>query len=246
MRSKIVPITNVARLAEAGEALLNRSPGMPGMGLVYGASGLGKTTAVAWLATRQHGVFVRAMAMTTPTSLCESICLELGIARRSSTVGTIGAIVEKLAEANRPLFVDEADYIAGQQRLVETLRDIHDLSSVPVILIGMSNLRRTISQREQLAGRIAQWVEFQPASVEDIRALARDLVEVSVADDLIDRLHVASKGSVRNAVVGLGRIEQFARARSLSKIGAAEWPKNADFFLGTGTTAKVTPLAAVG
>lgn len=246
MKSKIVPITNVARLAEAGEALLNRAPGMPGMGLVYGPSGLGKTTAVAWLATRQHGVFVRALATTTPSSLVESICKELGIARRATNVGTIESIVEKLAETNRPLFVDEADYIADQKRLVETLRDIHDLASVPVILIGMGNLRRSISTREQLSGRIAQWVEFQRASVEDARALARELAEVAIEHDLVERLHTAAAGSVRNIVVGLGKIEQFARARSLAKIGAAEWPKNADFFLGAATTAKVTPLTAVG
>ncbi|HEL4296598.1 ATP-binding protein [Stenotrophomonas maltophilia] len=234
MRSKIVPISNVARLAEAGEALLNRANGMPGMGLVYGASGYGKTTAVAWLATRQHGVFVRALATTTPSSLVESICKELGIARRPTNVGTIETIVEKLAETNRPLFVDEADYIADQKRLVETLRDIHDLASVPVILIGMQNLRRTISTREQLAGRIAQWVEFQESTLDDARTLARELAEVDVADDLLQRLHASARGTVRLIVVGLGRIEQFARSRSLSKVSAADWPKSADFFMGAG------------
>lgn len=247
MKSKIVPISNVARLAEAGEALLNRSPGMPGMGLVYGQSGLGKTTAVAWLATRQHGVFVRCLATTTPSSLIESICKELGIAKRASNVASIESIVEKLAETNRPLFVDEADYIADTKRLVETLRDIHDLASVPVILIGMGNLRRTISQREQLAGRIAQWVEFQKATQEDVKALARELAEVTVQDDLLERLHAAAAGSVRNTVVGLGKIEQFARARGMSKVSAVDWPKGADFFLGASTTGgRVVSLAAAG
>ncbi len=234
MRSKIVPISNVARLAEAGEALLNRTAGMPGMGLVYGASGLGKTTGVAWLATRQHGVFVRALATTTPSSLVGSICKELDINRSASNVDTIERIVEKLAESERPLFIDEADYIANQSRLVETLRDIHDLASVPVILIGMKNLRKTISTRDQLAGRIAQWVEFQPATLDDVRTLARDLPEVEVADDLVQRLAEATKGTVRLVVVGLGRIEQFARARGLHKISAADWPKGADFFMGAG------------
>lgn len=244
MRTKIVPISNVARLAEAGESLLNRATGMPGMGLVYGASGYGKTTAVAWLATRQHGVFVRALATTTPSSLCESICKELGIARRSTIVGTIESIVERLAETGRPLFIDEADYIADQKRLVETLRDVHDLASVPVILIGMQNLRRTVTTREQLAGRIAQWVEFQEATVDDTRTLARELAEVEVAEDLVHRLHAATSGSVRKIVVGLNRIEQYARSRGLSKIGSAEWPKSADFFMGSVPSAARTLAVA--
>ncbi len=232
MRSKIVPISNVARLAEAGAALLNRANGMPGMGLVYGATGAGKTTAVAWLATRQNGVFVRATALTTPTSLCESICRELGIARKGTNVATIEAIVERLAETNRPLFIDEADYIVDQKRLVETLRDIHDLASVPVILIGMANIRRSITGREQLAGRIAQWVEFAAAPFEDVRTLANELAEVDIGDDLLQRLHEAARGSVRLSVVGLGRIEQFARARGMTRIAAQDWPRNADFFMG--------------
>lgn len=232
MRSKIVPVTNVARLAEAGDALLNRAPGMPGMGLCYGASGLGKTTAIAWLATRQHGVFVRAMATSTPTSLLDTICRELNIASRARVAQTVEAIVGKLAETGRPLFVDEADYVVGQSRLVDTLRDLHDLASVPVILIGMSGIDRRISLSPQLSGRMAQWVEFQPASNDDAKQLAKELCEVNVADDLVAELHTRAAGSVRNIVVGLGKIEQFARSRGSNKLALADWPRGADFFLG--------------
>lgn len=233
MRSKIVPISNVARLAEAGDALLHRASGMPGMGLVFGPSGFGKTTAIAWLATRQHGVFVRALAATNPSSLLESICRELGIARRASNAATVESIVEKLAETGRPLFVDEADYLVENHRLIETLRDIHDLASVPVILIGMAGIQRKITKRPQLAGRIAQWVEFQPATLEDAKALARELAEVSIQDELVEQLFNTSGGSIRLCVVGLSRIEQLARAKGIQTIGVEHWPRGADFFLGS-------------
>ncbi|RPE81815.1 AAA family ATPase [Vulcaniibacterium tengchongense] len=246
MRSKIVPISNVARLAEAGEALLSRTPGMPGMGLCFGPSGRGKTTAVAWLATRQNGVFVRALATSTPTSMLETICRELNIASRGRVAQTVEAIVGKLAETGRPLFVDEADYVVEQKRLVDTLRDLHDLSSVPVILIGMAGIDRRISSSPQLSGRISQWVEFAPCSEVDARVLARELCEVSVADDLVDMLHARAAGSVRNIVVGLGRIEQFARSRSLASVAAADWPRGQDFFLGNAPQAVKQRLQAVG
>lgn len=208
------------------------------MGLCYGASGLGKTTAIAWLATRQHGVFVRAMATTTPSSMLETICRELNIASRHRVALTVEAIVGKLAETGRPLFVDEADYVVGQPRLVDTLRDLHDLSSVPVILIGMAGIDRRISLSPQLAGRMAQWVEFQPATMDDAKLLARELCEVGVADDLVAELHTRASGSIRNIVVGLSRIEQFARSRSASKLSLSEWPRGSDFFLGTAPRAK--------
>jgi len=231
MRSKIIPISNVQRLAEAADALLNRAYGMPGMGLVEGPTGYGKTTAVAWLVTRVNGVFVRALATTTPSSLLDSICKELGIGKRSTNVATVEDIVRKLAETGRPLFIDEADYLADKRRLIETLRDIHDLATVPVVLIGMHGFRRKLTPLQQLTGRIAQWVDFQAASEFDARVLARELAEVDVDDALVGKLHAAAQGSVRLLVVGLAQIEQRAKNRGLRKIGVNEWG-HGDFFVG--------------
>ncbi|MGO1072593.1 AAA family ATPase [Lysobacter sp. CA199] len=232
MRTKIVPVSNVARLAEAGEALLSRSPGMPGMGAAFGPSGYGKTTSMAWLATRQHGVFVRALATSTPSSLLEAICKELHISARHKISKTVEAVVAKLAETGRPLFIDEADYIVDKKALIDTMRDVHDLASVPVVLIGMKDFDRKLSTSEQLAGRIAQWVEFKPASIEDAKLLAMQLCEVGVGDDLVAELHARAGGSVRLFVVGLSRIEQFARSRGLMKVALGDWPREENFFMG--------------
>ena len=234
MHSKIVPISNVSRLSEAGKALLTRAAGLPGMGLVYGDSGLGKSTAIAWLATRQNGIYVRALATTTPSSLLESICREIGIAARNSNVRTVEDIVRSLALSNRPLFIDEADYLVERKQLVETLRDVHDLASVPVVLIGMKGIERKITTHPQLYNRIAQWVEFAPCSIEDTRMLAKELCEVEVRDDLLKQLHQQSGGIVRLVVIGLNRIEQVARSRSHHKIGVAEWPAGTEMLMSVG------------
>jgi len=233
MRSKIVPVSNVARLSAASEALLNRDPGMPGMGLIYGDTGLGKTTAVTWLITRNNGVYVRALASSTPSSILRTIARELDIEPRQSNVETVEAIVQRLAETGRPLFIDEADYLVDQKRLVETLRDIHDLATVPVVLIGMAGIQRRIKSRLQLTGRIAQWVEFQPASAADLQLLAQQLVDaVAIAPELLHQLHEASHGSMRLAVVGLGHIEALAKAKGLRHVGIDDWPKGKAFFFG--------------
>jgi DNA transposition AAA+ family ATPase len=232
MRSKIVPVSNVARLSAASEALLNRDPGMPGMGLIYGNTGLGKTTAVTWLITRNNGVYVRALASSTPSSILRTIARELDIEPRGSNVETVEAIVQRLAETGRPLFVDEADYLVDQKRLVETLRDIHDLATVPVVLIGMEGIQRRIKSRLQLTGRIAQWVEFHPATLGDLQLLAQQLVDVAIAPELLRQLHESSNGSMRLAVVGLGHIEALAKAKGLERVGLDDWTKGKAFFFG--------------
>lgn len=239
MKNKIVPVGNVLRATEACRALLARAAGMPGMGLVYGQSGLGKTTAVAWLATRENGVYVRARATSTPTSLLDTIGKELNLALKQRVDLKVDAIVEKLAITGRPLFIDEADYVVGkdgENRLANTVRDLHDLATVPVVLIGMAGIDRRIALSPQLAGRMAQWVEFKHCTDADAQKLADELCEVAVAGDLVRALSERAGGSVRNVTVGLAKIEQQARKRGLAQIALADWPKGEAFFLGTGLT----------
>lgn len=243
MRTKTVGISNIVRLAEAGKALLTSAPGLPRMGLVYSESGYGKTTALAWLATRQNGVFVRALATTTPSSLLESICKELCIAKRVKNVDAVEDIVQGLWTHNRPLFIDEADYLISQAKLIETLRDIGDLAQTPVILIGMKGIERRITERPQLYNRIAQWVEFQPATMEDTKLLAKELAEVDIKEDLVRQLHQQAAGVLRLVVIGLARIEHVARNHNLSKIGLADWPQGTELLLGQGPRKR---LATVG
>src|SRR5882672_11477857 len=111
MKSKIVLVKNVARLSDAGEALMRRAPGMPGMGLVSGETGYGKTTAISWYANRANAVYVRAWATWTPAAMMDAILRELGRAARGSCAQMMRDIIEALALSGRSLFIDEADYI---------------------------------------------------------------------------------------------------------------------------------------
>lgn len=234
MKHRIVNVKNVARLSDAADALIDREIGLPGMGLIYGETGFGKTTAAAWLINQCHGVYVRCVATSTPSSLLGAILVELDLDMHAGAncARMVDAIVQKLARTGRPLFIDEADYVAEQKRLTDTLRDVHDLSTVPVILIGMAGIQRTLQRSPQIIGRIAQWVEFGPCDIDDARLLADQICEVRVHPDLLRRLHQKSGGSVRLLVVGLARIEQHARAKGLAAIGTGDWTGGDDFHLG--------------
>jgi len=218
MKSKTLPVKNITRLATATEALMTRAPGAPGMGLVHGHSGFGKTTAIAWMNNKKNGVYVRALATWTPSAMLTAILRELRRSPRGSCSLMTEDIVEELGRTGRPLFIDEADYLVSSMKLTETLRDIHDISLVPVVLVGMDKIEDRLRHRKQLLGRLAQNVRFEPADAEDAQLLASQLCEVTVKPDLISVLHDKSGGSVRNIVVGLARIEQKARALGLGEI----------------------------
>lgn len=223
MRNRIAHVKNIQMLATAADALSTRAPGTPGVGLIWGATGYGKTTATAWLSNQLNAVYTRAWPTWTPTSMLSSLMQELSLKPLGRTQPMIDAIVRSLSAESRPVFIDEADYLADKPILLETLRSLHDVSSSPLILIGMRDFQRRVMHRDQLAGRISQWVEFQPADLSDARTLTDEVCEVKVTDDLVEHLHKKSAGSMRAMVVGLNRIEQFARKKNLSKVNSSEW-----------------------
>lgn len=246
MKSKTVLIDNVARLHQAGEALQLRAFNMPGMGLIHGETGYGKSTAVAWFANRPsvNAVYVRALACWTPASMLEAILRKLGREPRGSCARMMGEIIEILALSQRPLFVDEADYLVESKRMTESLRDLHDMATVPVVLIGMGGIDQRLAHRKQLTGRIMQDVKFLPLSEPDAQKLATELAEVEIKPDLVAQLNRQAAGSVRLLVVGLGRIEQIAKERGKASIGAADWGRR-EFFTGEAPDAgKVQPIRA--
>jgi DNA transposition AAA+ family ATPase len=116
--------------------------------------------------------------------------------------------------------------------MVETLRDLHYMASVPVVLIGMAGIHRKIQARKQVSGRLAEWVEFTPCDLDDARMLADGLCEITVDDDLLAALHKSTKGLARNLTVGLSRIEARGRRLGRDRMGLADWPKGEPFFVG--------------
>ena len=232
MRSKVLDVKNVMRMRVAGQALISRAYGMPGMGLVYGPTGAGKTTAITWYINQCHGVYVRAWAVWSPSAMLEAICTELDLPKQRSLSKMVETIVQKLEDTGRPLFVDEADYVVDSKRMIETLRDLHDMATTPVILIGMEGIHRKIQARKQVSGRLAEWVRFNPCDIDDARKLADGLCEIVVDDDLLAALHKKTHGLARNITVGLSRIESLGKKKGKDRMTLADWPKGEPFFIG--------------
>lgn len=234
MRKKMAITKNVVALQSAYNELLNRDSGIPGLGLLHGNTGHGKSTAVAWLVNKVNGIYVRAAATWTPSAMLGAIMSELGAeALGNNSALMVKRITEQLAINNRLLVVDEADYLFSNLKMLETLRDIHDVSGAPVIIVGMEGIERRIVNRPQFRRRISQWVEFRSADLEDARTLTNDVCEVEVEDDLLARLHEEAAGNVGLMVVGLSRIESLGRANGWKKLDSERWG-NRKFFVTSG------------
>jgi len=238
MKSFVAPVKNIGRLSEASDALLTRTPGTPGIGLIFGKSGLGKTTATAWFVNQCNGVYVRALSTWTPGAMLQSILRELDVApTKLRAASMVTQIADVLRVTGRPLFLDEFDYIVEDRKMTETLRDIHDISSVPIVLVGMDGVQQKVQLRDQFVNRIAQWVEFKPADFEDCQLLSKSLCEITIKTELLRKLFDSSKGVIRLIVIGLDAIERKARTLGVSEIGSEQWG-NTNFFLSDSPKAK--------
>jgi DNA transposition AAA+ family ATPase len=212
-----------------GGNLKDRSQRTPGIAVVHGDTGVGKSTGLIWYGVRrERAVFVRAQQLWTPSAMLHDIADELGIDWVPNLAEMIRRIVQELAAQNKMLLVDEADYVVEQKRLINALRDIHDMSSMPMVLVGMANflrkLRGRIDQR-QFSGRIAYEIEFTPLDLEDTALLARDLLDdgLSIAEEMAAKLHEECEGSTRTICTALQRVEQLAKQKGLRKVTAKDW-----------------------
>lgn len=242
MRHQTVKTKDVRRFDQAIDDLLNTEE-IERMGVLWGPPGTGKTTTLTLLANKYNAVFIRALGCSTVTSILGDLCQMLGyvgkdgkrMQRRTDMLEFICARLTRdpdtgSALAPRPIFVDEADYCFNDVKILDSLRDIYDITRCPVILIGMENIARTIRENGRFARRITQWIEFKGLDLEDTAQVAREMCEVDVADDLIEHVHRETSGNIGRVKIGLSKIEKYASANRLTRVTAAEWGERPLYF----------------
>ncbi|MBW4056964.1 MAG: AAA family ATPase [Proteobacteria bacterium] len=230
MKHAMAKTKNVQRFIAAIDALNNATPGTEKCGLLWGDPGEGKTTTVAYAANIYDAIFVRAVGCWTVTSMLGELCKELGGHRMCRRSDMIEFICKALADKPRPVFIDEADYLFAQESMLDAVRDIYDLSGCPVILIGMEDIARKIQNKSRFARRITQWVEFSGIDMDDARTVVKECSEVEIDDDLLRHLHKEAAGNIGRIIIGLSRIEVFAKSNRLGTVTLRQWDNRPFFY----------------
>ena len=81
MKKVFVKTKNVKQLISMMNRLREREDGVPGMGLVYGEPGLGKTQAINWWAYKNDALLVRCTQLMSARWLLNEILDEMGEVR---------------------------------------------------------------------------------------------------------------------------------------------------------------------
>jgi len=218
----------VSVAANAMETVINSTEGMPAIAALSGAPGLGKTSAAVFLChpATYNAVYVSCRSFETTKSLALMLLKELGVAAKTHwPVSTaFDHICEALINGERPLVVDEVDYIS-EKTAINFLRDIHDIARTPLFLIGEEHLKqKLLNHHERFHDRVLVWGKAMPADGSDLDKLIKHYAPALAFEaDAKKHLLQATSGVARRIVTALNALREAAlRSGSEGKLGLAE------------------------
>jgi DNA transposition AAA+ family ATPase len=221
--NSVAPLANVARLLTLIDRLQNRAHGLPGMGTFFGRAGSGKTTAGIYATNKFEACHIEVKPFGGVKNLLIMIAKELDLRPGRTVPVLFDQVAEELARSGRPLILDEADHLLSE-KLIETVRHLHDTTSVPVILMGEEALPQKLGRWERVHGRMLSWVGTEPATSQDVGYLAPIYAPgIEISQDLKEQLLIASRYSIRNVSTNLANMSEFAQLQGLRRIGVKEW-----------------------
>ncbi len=250
MKNAFVKTENATLFLTALVSLQDRGAEEACLMVVDGVPGLGKSEIIQWWATQQECIFLRAKKQWTPAWMMRELLGKLKVDPQYSFEKMYSQALEALAARSRQaerdeevfaIVVDEVDHIVGSSRILESLRDLSDMLEIPVILVGMGRVRKALTRLPQIASRVGQYVEFNPASIRDVEKMAEGLCEVEINPDLIAFLHKVSDGLMREVKEGLKSIERYG-LRNEGPVGLKEM--NGQILLNDRRTGKAITVRA--
>lgn len=189
------------------------------LGMVYGRAGRGKTRTSQWYHAHNGGVFLRMQTIwrTSELEFLKALCRELGILSAPGRKGpAFMAAVDILIADPKPIFLDEVEKLPGY--FLDVIRDLSDLSTAPIILIGEEELVSFMRINRRVWSRTYQIMEFLPISKPDITTYIREASGMTIDTQIAGVFHDASGGDFRIVRRGLLALAQIANAKQTDQI----------------------------
>ncbi len=226
MLNKFVTTDNVKRTLAALDPLLGEmdkaiAQGRPpaverGLTLVEGRTGTGKTEMGTWIATQFGFVrYLRAARRWSGAWLVEDFAIAAGLPDKGTTKANLRQLQTELRRCPCIFVLDEADRI-WKQDLIETMRDIYDLTKCPIILMSAGGGNKFISRKNPATWRrLGQVIEYRTLSATEVRIIWEDLSEVAAPlsqEQAEQVLQHSQGGSFGEVMVTLADLERKLKA----------------------------------
>lgn len=222
--SNIAGINNVALANQAMMQLQDRSPSLPGLGVLHGPSGYGKSFAASYVANAHRAFYIQCKSTWTRRAFLEAILKEMGIVPAKNLAAMTEQACEELMQSGRPLIIDEADWLADSKSNVMLAMDLYEGSQASILLIGEERLPAKLSHYEKIHNRILRWVPAEPCQMGDVLQLANIYAcDVAIDEQLLLNLLDATKGVTRRICVNLENIRNWAADNGVDRVTLANY-----------------------
>lgn len=173
MREIIIETEAMSRFDGAVDEVAAADHGLSGFILAYGQAGRGKSVAADRYRRERGGKLIHVWQGWSQTAFMQHLLFTLTGGEdmpRHSGSRCKEQIIKELEGGGKPLFIDEADRLRIDR--IEDLRDIHEMTGVPVVLIGEESIFGLLAERRRIWSRVINEVEFVPASPAEVALYA--------------------------------------------------------------------------
>jgi chromosomal replication initiation ATPase DnaA len=135
----------------------------------------------------------------------------------------VDQVAEQLSRSGRPLLIDDVQYLL-EKAVANVLTDIYNASQGTIVLIGEERVPSSLAKLERLHNRVLEWVPAQPATLDDLRNLAKaSYPSLKISDDLLEDLRHKVRGCLRRIAVNLYKVYSETQAMAVDSIDLAGW-----------------------
>jgi len=216
MKKVFVKTKNVKKFVALMSELQELPPNIPKMALVFGDYGLGKSETIKWWTFKNECIYVRANQGMTTRWLLSEIADELNIQSYWHIDETFKEIESALLNNKQTIIIDEIDYLIDH-RVIETLRDLHDRTGCPMVLVGMEYLDRKLAKYPHLLDRIYKTFKFENYDKEDIMQILSELADINITNDVLEYLTTRAN-QFRQIVKLVNQVEKLAKTNQILEL----------------------------
>ncbi|MBN1495911.1 MAG: ATP-binding protein [Spirochaetes bacterium] len=195
--------------------------GHDSLAMVWGRAGRGKTRTAKWYATKNKCVYVTSLRDWSSLWMYQDILKALGVQdenipkRKKQCFEMIVQIAE---ERRQPFLLDEADLLGS--RLLESVRDLCKVTSIPWVLIGEESLPGLMNRDRRVWSRRCASLEFQPMDIPDIVGFAHKGADLELHVNNADTIQRETGGDIRLIELVITKGESIAKANSSRELTA--------------------------
>ena len=148
--------------------------------------------------------------------LISEIAEELGEEPFWHTQETFSIVESHLKRNPKTIVIDEMDYLT-QNDTIELIRDLHDKTNCPIVLVGMAMADKKLARYPHLCDRIYKSLKFETFNSEDIKEILSELTELNFTSDAIEYLATRTN-QFRQLVKITNKLEKLSATNDLQEL----------------------------